>query len=120
MAVSWVCGVERFWWTGSVTACRPFPVVGVWLSNDVLACPGLAVAWLKRGASGHEVPGIRRARHGSREPVLDIQPKLSARVRLLATGDTNKNDPNDARSVAIAALRPASRRVAAADDQAAV
>jgi transposase len=54
------------------------------------------------------------------EPVLDIQPKLSARVRLLATGDTNKNDPNDARSVAIAALRPVSRRVAAAGDQAAV
>jgi len=26
-------------------------------------------------------------------------------VRLLATGDTNKNDPNDARSVAVAALR---------------
>jgi transposase len=54
------------------------------------------------------------------EHVLDIQPKLSARVRLLATGDTNKNDPNDALSVAIAALRSASRREAAADDQAAV
>jgi hypothetical protein len=38
--------------------------VGVWLSNDVLACWGLAVAWLKRGASAHEVPGIRHARHG--------------------------------------------------------
>jgi transposase len=54
------------------------------------------------------------------EQVLDIQPKLSARVRLLATGDTNKNDPNDARSVAVAALRSVSRRVAAADDYAAV
>jgi hypothetical protein len=31
------------------------------------------------------------------ERVLDVQPKLAARVRLLATGDTNKNDPNDAR-----------------------
>ena len=39
------------------------------------------------------------------ERVLDVQPKLAARVRLLATGDTNKNDPNDARSVAVAALR---------------
>ena len=39
------------------------------------------------------------------ERVVDIQPKLGARVRLLATGATNKNDPNDARSVAIAALR---------------
>ena len=39
------------------------------------------------------------------EQVLDVQPKLGARVRLLASGDTNKNDPDDARSVAIAALR---------------
>jgi transposase len=42
------------------------------------------------------------------ERVVDVQPKLAARVRLLATGDTNKNDPNDARSVAVAALRAAS------------
>jgi transposase len=41
------------------------------------------------------------------ERVVDVQPKLAARVRLLATGDTNKNDPNDARSVAVAALRAA-------------
>jgi hypothetical protein len=34
------------------------------------------------------------------ERVLDVQPKLSARVRLLAAGATSKNDPNDARSVA--------------------
>ena len=45
------------------------------------------------------------------EIVLDVQPKLGARVRLLATGNSNKNDPNDARSVAIAALR--SRRTRA-------
>jgi transposase len=31
------------------------------------------------------------------EWVPDGQPKLGARVRLLATGATNKNDPNDAR-----------------------
>ena len=30
------------------------------------------------------------------ERVLDMQPELGARVRLLAAGDTNKNDPNDA------------------------
>jgi transposase len=54
------------------------------------------------------------------ERVLDVQPKLGARVRLLAAGDTNKNDPSDARSVAIAALRSASRREVAADDHAAV
>ena len=39
------------------------------------------------------------------ERVVDVPPTLAARVRLLATGSTNKNDPNDARSVAVAALR---------------
>jgi len=54
------------------------------------------------------------------ERVLDVQPKLGARVRLLAAGDTNKNDPNDARWVAVAALRSASRREVTADDHAVV
>jgi transposase len=54
------------------------------------------------------------------EQVVDVQPKLGARVRLLAAGDTNKNDPNDARSVAVAALRSPVRRQVTADDHAAV
>jgi transposase len=54
------------------------------------------------------------------ERVLDVQPKLAARVRLLATGDINKNDPNDARSVAVAALRSRGVREARRDDHAAV
>ena len=54
------------------------------------------------------------------ERVLDVQPKLGARVRLLATGNVNKNDPNDARSVAVAALRSPAVREARADDHAAV
>jgi transposase len=54
------------------------------------------------------------------ELVLDVQPKLGARVRLLATGASNKNDPNDARSVAIAALRSAAPRQVAAENHAAV
>jgi transposase len=54
------------------------------------------------------------------ERVLDVQPKLGARVRLLAAGDVNKNDPNDARSVAIAALRSAGVREVRPDDHAAV
>jgi transposase len=54
------------------------------------------------------------------ERVLDVQPKLGARVRLLAAGDVNKNDPNDARSVAVAALRSAGVREVRADDHAAV
>jgi hypothetical protein len=54
------------------------------------------------------------------ERVLDVQPKLAARVRLLASGDVNKNDPNDARSVAIAALRSAACQEVRPDDHAEV
>jgi transposase len=54
------------------------------------------------------------------ERVLDVQPKLGARVRLLATGASNKNDPNDALSVAVAALRSPARRQVTADDHGAV
>jgi transposase len=54
------------------------------------------------------------------ERVLDVQPKLAARVRLLASGAVNKNDPNDARSVAIAALRSPSCLPVRPDDHAAV
>jgi transposase len=54
------------------------------------------------------------------ERVLDVQPKLGARVRLLADGAVNKNDPNDARSVAVAALRSPARREVRPDDHAAV
>jgi transposase len=54
------------------------------------------------------------------ERVLDVQPKLASRVRLLQAGDTNKNDPNDALSVAIAALRSRTCRPVAADDYRAV
>ena len=39
---------------------------------------------------------------------------------LLEAGDTNKNDTNDALSVAIAALRSRARREVAAEDYAAV
>jgi transposase len=54
------------------------------------------------------------------ERVVDIQPKLAARVRLLAAGASGKNDPNDARSVAIAALRSKTAAAVAAADHAAV
>jgi transposase len=54
------------------------------------------------------------------ERVLDVQPKLAARVRLLAAGAVNKNDPNDARSVAIVALRSPSCLPVRPDDHAAV
>jgi transposase len=50
------------------------------------------------------------------EEVLDVPATLASRVRVLATGRSNKNDPNDAHSIAIAALRaPALRTVQPAD-----
>ena len=54
------------------------------------------------------------------ERVLDVQPKLAARVRLLATESTNKNDPHDALSVAIAALRSKTPKQVGMEDHAAV
>jgi transposase len=54
------------------------------------------------------------------ERVVDVQPKLAARVRLLAAGDTNKNDPSDAQSVAVAALRSTARREVKPGDHTAV
>jgi transposase len=39
------------------------------------------------------------------ETVLDVPATLASRVRVLSTGQSTKSDPNDARSVAIAALR---------------
>jgi transposase len=85
---------------------------------------GWAQAWPERtwavegaGGIGHLLAQQLLA---AGERVLDVPPKLAARVRLLATGDVNKNDPNDARSVAVAALRSAQVREAWRDDHAAV
>jgi len=50
------------------------------------------------------------------ERVLDVPPALAARVRVLANGRSNKNDANDALSIAIAARRaPRIHAVQAAD-----
>ena len=50
------------------------------------------------------------------EEVLDVPATLASRIRVLATGRSNKNDPNDAHSIAVAALRaPALRSVEPAD-----
>ncbi len=39
------------------------------------------------------------------ETVLDVSPMLASRVRVLGSGRSQKNDPNDARAVARAAMR---------------
>src|ERR1039457_2541075 len=53
---------------------------------------------------------------GVGEEVFDVPPTLSSRVRVLGTGRSQKNDPNDAFSVAIAALRSSRLRVVVAED----
>ncbi len=50
------------------------------------------------------------------ETVFDVPPVLASRVRLLGSGRSQKNDPNDARSIAIAALRSDRLRVVEPDD----
>jgi len=50
------------------------------------------------------------------EPVLDVPPKLSARVRVFDTGQGRKTDPADAHSIAVAGLRSRSLRTVTPDD----
>jgi transposase len=54
------------------------------------------------------------------EAVVDVPATLASRVRVLGTGRSDKNDPNDARSVAIAALRTSSLRSVEVADHAEV
>jgi len=50
------------------------------------------------------------------ETVFDVPPVLASRVRLMGSGRSQKNDPNDARSVAVAALRSDRLTTVAPDD----
>jgi len=54
---------------------------------------------------------------GSGESVVDVPPKLSARVRVLSSGNARKNDGVDALATALAASR--NQRLAAVDPEAA-
>jgi transposase len=54
------------------------------------------------------------------EVVVDIPATLASRVRVLGSGRSQKNDPNDARSVAIAALRAPSLVPVRVEDHASV
>ena len=85
---------------------------------------GWAAAWPERTWAAGGAAGLGRLLAqqlvAAGERVLDVQPKLASRVRLLQAGDTNKNDPNDALSVAVAALRSTVCREVIADDYRAV
>jgi transposase len=52
---------------------------------------------------------------GSGESVVDVPPKLSARVRVLSTGNARKNDDLDALATALVASR--NERLAAVDPE---
>jgi hypothetical protein len=54
------------------------------------------------------------------ERVIDVPAMTASRVRLLGSGKSQKTDPNDARSVAIAALRHPGLTILRADDHARV
>jgi len=86
--------------------------------------PEWAAAWPERtwavegaGGLGHL---LARQLVAAGERVLDVPPKLAARVRLLAAGAVNKNDPDDARSVAVTALRSRALREVVPDDHSTV
>jgi transposase len=97
----------------------------------VRACPAQAeqlvawaAAWPERAWAVEGAPGLGRLLAqqlvAAGERVLDVQPKPAARVRLLHTENTGKSDPNDALSVAVAALRSKGQRPVLADDHATV
>ena len=72
--------------------------------------------WAVEGCNGVGKHIAHRLVHDG-EVVLDVPTKLSAQVRVFATGNGRKTDPVDAHSVAIAALHaPNLRRVEVDDD----
>ena len=75
--------------------------------------------WAIESANGH---GYLLAQQlvATGEFVVDVPSTLSARVRVLDSTRSQKNDANDARSVAIVALRQPNLRVVTAEDHLAV
>ena len=72
-------------------------------------------AWAVESANGLGYL-IGRQLVGAGETVFDVPPVLASRVRLMGQGKSQKNDPNDARSIAIAALRSDRLGVVEPDD----
>jgi transposase len=72
--------------------------------------------WAVEGCNGIGKHIAHRLVHNG-ETVLDVPPKLSAQVRVFATGNGRKTDPVDAHSVAMVALRtPSLNRVIVDED----
>ena len=68
------------------------------------AAPFMPRVWAVEGATG---TGALLAQQlvAAGEAVVDVPPKLSARVRLLDSGRSDKTDSHDARAAAVVALR---------------
>jgi transposase len=79
------------------------------------AAPFTPRIWAVEGATG---TGALLAQQlvASGERVLDVPPALSARVRLLDSGRSDKTDSHDARSAAVVALRHSGLREVRGDD----
>jgi transposase len=75
--------------------------------------------WAVEGATG---TGALLAQQlvAAGEHVLDVPATLASRVRVLSSGQSTKNDPNDARSVAVAAMHAPSLVEVRAEDHATV
>ena len=78
-----------------------------------------ARSWAIESANGH---GYLLAQQliAAGEHVVDVPATLAARVRVLGSTRSQKNDPNDALSVAIVALRQPGLRVVTVEDHVAV
>ncbi len=72
--------------------------------------------WAVEGAAG---VGVQLAQRlvADGEAVLDVPPKLSTRARIFDVGHGRKNDPGDARTVAVVAIRTAGLRRVVPDDE---
>jgi transposase len=72
--------------------------------------------WAIEGAGG---VGVQLAQRlvADGETVLDVPPKLSTRARIFDRGHGRKNDPADARTVAVVALRTRGLREVVLDDE---
>ncbi len=72
--------------------------------------------WAVEGAGG---VGVQLAQRlvADGENVVDVPPKLSTRARMFDVGHGRKNDPADARTVAVVALRTKGLRAVVVDDE---
>ena len=122
------------------------PASKVWLLSERAAVRVLVTAWLATGSASpphqvcppwhtnHDEEPRRWAVEGATgtgavlaqqlvaagEVVVDVAPKLAARVRLLDNDHSDKTDSHDARSTAIVALRNARLRQVGLEDHTAV